>query len=200
VDGLEQVWTFVRNVAEEAPAAYATGVWILVTVFLWSGLAKLRRPATAATALSDFGVTRTPSAPLGTALGAVEAVLAVSLAATSAHADVRALVPALAACVLLWSFTFLIMRSLHRGDDFACHCFGESEDRLSRWTAVRTAGLAVLATGAVGVNVTAEHSAGTEAVALSAVAGLAVVGGTALASHIRDLLRWNRRFWETETA
>jgi hypothetical protein len=41
-----------------ASEVYGIAVWILAIIFVWSGLAKLRRPTLAAMAMQDFGVLR----------------------------------------------------------------------------------------------------------------------------------------------
>lgn len=157
------------------PAARAASAWFLAGVFMWSGVAKLRRPALSAMAMVDFGVLRRVRPWLGAALGATEVTLAGALALAAA---------------LLWLFALLIARSLAAGRDFACFCFGEAEGRLSRWTLARTAALALLATAAA---VPPWHPGGPRqaAGALPAIAGSALLGTIALASYIPRLLRWN---------
>src|ERR687893_1488760 len=123
-----------------APAGYGIAVWILAIIFVWSGVAKLRRPALAAMAMMDFGVLRKVRPRLGSALGAAEVLLALFL--------VTGTLPVLFVPVtagLLWFFVLLIARSLRSGQDFPCFCFGDADSRLSRLTLVRTAALAVLA-------------------------------------------------------
>ncbi len=123
-----------------APAGYGIAVWVLAIIFVWSGVAKLRRPTLAAMAITDFGVLRRVRPRLGSALGGTEVLLALFL--------VTGTLPMLFLPVtagLLWLFVLLIARSLWSGKDFACFCFGEADSKLSRWTLVRTAALAVLA-------------------------------------------------------
>src|ERR671914_3126410 len=62
-----------------APAGYGIAVWILAIIFVWSGVAKLRRPTLAAMAMMDFGVLRRVRPLLGSALGAAELLLALFL-------------------------------------------------------------------------------------------------------------------------
>src|ERR671916_2138292 len=62
-----------------APTGYGIAVWILAIIFVWSGVAKLRRPTLAAMAMMDFGVLRRVRPRLGSALGAAELLLALFL-------------------------------------------------------------------------------------------------------------------------
>src|SRR5919202_755283 len=122
-----------------APTGYGVGVWILAIIFIWSGVAKLRRPTLAAMAIMDFGVVRRVRPRLGSALGAAELLLALLL--------VTGTLPVLFLPVtagLLWFFVLLIARSLWFGKDFSCFCFGDADSKVSRSTLVRTAALALL--------------------------------------------------------
>ncbi len=124
-----------------APAGYGIAIWILVIVFMWSGVAKLRQPTLAAMAMVDFGVLRRVRPRLGGALGAAELLVALSL--------VTGTLPALCMPLtagLLWFFVLLIAKGLLSGEDFACFCFGDADSRISRLTLFRTATLALLAT------------------------------------------------------
>lgn len=168
-----------------APAGYGIAVWILAIVFVWSGLAKLRRPTLAAMAITDFGVLRKIRPRLGTALGGAELLLALSLIA-GALPDI--ILPVTA--VLLWFFVLLIARSLWLGKDFSCFCFGDADSRLSRLTLVRTTALALLASALV---VAPLGYAGFDQIyLLQAISAAALVGAIALASRIPKLLRWNK--------
>src|SRR5918998_5736473 len=122
------------------PAGYGIAVWVLAIVFVWSGLAKLRRPALAALAMKDFGLVRRVRPGLGRALGAAELLLALFLIIGALPAVVLPFT-----AVLLWFFVLLIARSLWLGKDFSCFCFGDADSRLSRLTLIRTAALALLA-------------------------------------------------------
>ena len=123
-----------------SPAGYGIAVWVLAIVFVWSGLAKLRRPALAAMAITDFGVLRKIRPWLGTASwwGGV---------ASGPFPDRRCVpivfLPATAG--LLWLFVLLIARSLWSGKEFSCFCFGGADARISRVTLLRTIALALLA-------------------------------------------------------
>ncbi|HEX5847916.1 MAG TPA: MauE/DoxX family redox-associated membrane protein [Rubrobacter sp.] len=167
------------------PAGYGIAIWVLVIVFAWSGLAKLRRPTLAAMAMNDFGVIRKIRPGLGSALGAMELLLAVAL--------VTGMIPVLTlpfTAGLLWLFVLLIARSLWLGKDFSCFCFGDGDSRLSRLTLVRTTALALLATALVAVPL--RYAGFDQVYLLQAVSAAALVGTIVLSSRIPSLLRWNR--------
>ncbi len=171
-----------------AQTGYGIAVWVLAIVFVWSGVAKLRRPALAAMAMMDFGVVRRIRPRLGSALGAAELLLALFL--------VAGVLPALSLPLtagLLWFFFLLILKGLLSGGDFACFCFGDSASKLSRLTLVRTATLALLAS----VLAVAPPAAGTyaglgETYVLQAITAAAFIGAIVLVGQIPSLLRWNR--------
>jgi hypothetical protein len=171
-----------------APTGYGIGVWILGIIFVWSGVAKLRRPTLAAMAMMDFGVLRKVRPRLGSALGAAEVLLA-SFLITGALPVL--FVPVTAG--LLWFFVLLIARSLRSGQDFPCFCFGDADSKLSRLTLVRTAALAVLASVlAVAAPEVGTYAGFSETYVLQAVSAAAFVGAILLGSHISKLLRWNK--------
>ena len=171
-----------------SPAGYGIAVWILAIIFVWSGVAKLRRPALAAMAITDFGVLRRVRPRLGSALGGTEVLLALFLATGTFP---MLFLPVAAG--LLWLFVLLIARSLWFGKDFACFCFGEADSRLSRWTLVRTTALAALASLlAVFPLRTGSYASFTEVYLLQAIAASATVGAVVLGAQITKLLRWNR--------
>jgi len=168
-----------------APAVYGIVVWILAIVFVWSGLAKLRRPTLAAMAMHDFGVLRRIKPRLGGALGAAELLLALSL--------ITGTLPAIFLPVtagLLWFFVLLIAKGLFSGEDFSCFCFGDADTRLSRLTLVRTAALALLAS--VLAFVPLPYAGLGQRYLLHALSAAALVGAITLAGQIPKLLRWNR--------
>lgn len=170
-----------------APTGYGIAVWILGIVFVWSGVAKLRRPTLAAMAMMDFGVLRRIRPRLGGALGAAELLLALSL--------VAGVLPALVLPVtagLLWFFVLLIARGLLSGEDFACFCFGDSASRLSRLTLLRTGVLALLASMlAVSPPASGVYADFSQTYLLQAIAAAAFIGTIVLVSQIPRLLRWN---------
>ena len=167
------------------PAGYGIAIWVLAIIFVWSGLAKLRRPALAAMAINDFGILRRIRPGLGRALGAVELLLALSLITGTLLVVV---LPFTAG--LLWFFVLLIARSLWLGKDFSCFCFGDADSRLSRLTLVRTTALAVLATALVVVPL--RYAGFDQIYLLQALSAAALVGTIVLAGRIPSLLRWNR--------
>jgi hypothetical protein len=168
-----------------APAGYGIAIWILGIIFVWSGLAKLRRPTLAAMAMNDFGVLRRVRPRLGAALGATELLLALSLI-TGALQIV--FLPVTAG--LLWFFVLLIARSLWSGKDFSCFCFGDAGSRLSRVTLVRTAALALLASALAVAPL--RYATFDQTYLLQAISAAAIVGAIALGSQVTKLLRWNR--------
>jgi Methylamine utilisation protein MauE len=177
---LAQVFDLVTG-----PAGYGIAIWVLAIVFVWSALAKLRRPALAAMAMNDFGILRRVRPGLGRALGAVELLLALSLITGTLLVVV---LPVTAA--LLWFFVLLIARSLWLGKDFSCFCFGDADSRLSRVTLVRTTVLALLASALVVVPL--RYAGFDQVYLLQAISAAALVGAIVLASRIPNLLRWNK--------
>jgi hypothetical protein len=180
IDLLTKVFDLVTG-----PAGYGIAIWVLAIIFVWSGLAKLRRPALAAMAMNDFGILRRVRPGLGSALGAVELLLAFSLITGTL---VVVILPVTAG--LLWFFVLLIARSLWLGKDFSCFCFGDADSRLSRLTLVRTTALALLASTLVVVPL--QYAGFDQIYLLQAISAAALVGSIVLASRIPKLLRWNK--------
>lgn len=126
------------------PEVSATGSWLLVLVFVWSGTAKLRDPQLAGVAIRNFGFTARSYPVFGFLLGGLELMLALGMALVSWRRVALA-----AGAILLAGFAVLLMRSLIRGERFSCQCFGRESDVIS-WTAVtRTLVLGLLALGLV---------------------------------------------------
>ena len=168
-----------------APAGYGVAIWILAIIFVWSGLAKLRRPTLAAMAMTDFGVLRRVRPRLGGALGAAELLLALSLITGTLSV---VFLPITAG--LLWFFVLLIARSLWSGKDFSCFCFGDSGSRVSRFTLIRTTALASLAS--VLAVAPLPYAGFDQIYLLQAISAAALVGAIVLASQLPKLLRANR--------
>ncbi len=167
------------------PTANGIAGYFLAGVFAWSGFAKLRRPALAAMAIVDFGVSRRVRPILGTMLGASEVGLATLLAAR--------LVPRvflIVAAVLLWAFAILIARSLWSGERFACFCFGNADSELSPVALSRTVLLALLASG-LAAAATLRDDLSTASL-LEALAGVSLLGTLALIGHVRQLIVGDR--------
>jgi hypothetical protein len=177
---LAQVFDLVTG-----PAGYGIAIWVLAIIFVWSGLAKLRRPALAAMAMNDFGILRRVRPGLGGAFGAVELLLALSLITGTL---LVVILPITAG--LLWFFVLLIARSLRMGRDFSCFCFGDADSRLSHLTLVRTTALALLASALVVVPL--RYASFDQIYVLQAISATALVGAIVLASRIPRLLRWNK--------
>src|ERR671915_2074426 len=105
MNGFESALSLLANALHlvTAPAGYGIAVWILAIVFVWSGVAKLRQPTLAAVAMMDFGGLRRVRPRLGSALGAAELLVALSL--------VTGTLPGIFLPVtagLLWFFVLLI--------------------------------------------------------------------------------------------
>jgi hypothetical protein len=187
VNGFESALSLIAKALNliTAPTGYGIAVWILAIVFVWSGVAKLRKPTLAAVAMMDFGVLRRVRPRLGSALGAAELLLALLL--------ISGTLPALflpVAAGLLWLFVLLIAKSLLSGEDFACFCFGDADSRLSRLTLVRTGALALLAS--VLAVAPLPYAGFDRTYLLQAIFAAAFVGTVALGSQVAKLLRWNR--------
>jgi Methylamine utilisation protein MauE len=187
MNGFESALSLLANALHliTAPTGYGIAVWILAIVFVWSGVAKLRRPTLAAVAMMDFGVLRRVRPRLGSALGAAELLVALSLATGTLPA---LFLPATAG--LLWLFVLLIAKGLLSGKDFACFCFGDSDSRLSRLTLVRTGALALLAS--VLAVAPLPYANFDRTYLLQAISAAAFVGTIVLGGQIARLLRWNR--------
>jgi len=166
-------------------SGHGVAAWFLAGVFAWSGIAKLRHPTRTAMAIVDFGVVRHVRPILGALLAAAETLLAALLALGVFPRLVLALTAA-----LLWVFAFVIARSLWAGEHFACFCFGEADDRLSRWTLVRTTTLALLASvvALTSASVTREVATSTMIV-IQAITALSLLSIIALISSVPRALQ-----------
>ena len=174
---------------------YAVAMLFLALVFTWSSVTKLHRPALAAMAIVDFGVTRRAFSLLGFALGAGELLLALALALGGRISWLSLSV----AGVMLWVFTLLIARSLWSGERFACFCFGDTGSALSGLTLLRTFSLALLASLlAVFGTPTSVYRGANVASVLEASVALAILATIVLSGHIPDLWKWNREVLEPE--
>jgi hypothetical protein len=189
--GLETVRTLVAHLAGAAhPNGDLIAVWFLAAMFAFTGIEKLRQPDRAALALVDFRLVRRFDRRWGLAAGATEAVVAVALVAG------RPVIPAaLAAVSLLWFFAWLLARSLVRGDQFACFCFGDLDAEISLVGLARTVGLA-LVTSALVADLVIQGSpvAGARTEVVPALAGIALFGSALVVSKVGILLRLNRSY------
>lgn len=160
-----------------APAA----AWVVASVFIWSGVAKLHRPERAALALVDFGLLRRPVIGAGVALGVFEIALAFSV--MTVHP-----VGSLIAVGVFFAFAVVVLRSLAAGRRFPCYCFGGSEE-ISAWSLFRALGLLALA-----LVVTSEPPVRTLGAQLAgATAGVATICVVAVASSAIGLSRASGR-------
>ena len=124
--------------------AVATGVGVLASVFIVSGISKVRSPVFAALAMLNFGLIRTVRAWVGRVAGAVELAIAAALLIWPV------LLPALvAASALLMLFVAMITRALLVGDRFTCGCFGTHGRPISTATLARTLTLLGVSIGSV---------------------------------------------------
>jgi peroxiredoxin len=150
---------------------------LLAAVFVTAALAKLGRRAETESTLEAFGVGFAWRRPIATALPPVELAVAVALlpAASAPYAGV-------AAFLLLAAFSLAVARTLRRGEQVDCNCFGSlGPSEVSGWTLARN--LALLVPAAL-VATVGWSDPGPSAVAwigdLSANAALAILGGAAL--------------------
>lgn len=164
----------VRSAAR--PETADVGTFILAAIFVATGAMKLRKPQQAALAIFSFGATKRPVQAAGVALGLVEVGLGVGL--------LLGVAPILwlgAASALLWLFAYAIARQLAAGSTFPCFCFGDTSDVISRWTFVRAASLAAIATSlalaAPEVRTSDVRVLGVEAVVATAVLSCALLFG-----------------------
>jgi len=169
---------------------------LLAAVFAVAAVAKLGdREGTAAT-LGEFGVAESIRRPTAIALPLAELAIAVVLlpATTAAWG-------ALAAALFLAAFTAAVARTLLRGREVDCNCFGSlGPSRISRWTLARNVLLLVLAGG---VAIAAQSDSGTSAVAWLANldtaqvallgAGVAIVLAALNVAFFWQLMRQNGR-------
>jgi peroxiredoxin len=150
---------------------------LLAAIFAIAALAKLGRRAETESTLEAFGVGFAWRRPIATALPLVELAIAAALlpAASAPYAGV-------AAFVLLAAFSVAVVRTLRRGEQVDCNCFGSlGPSEISRWTLSRN--LALLVPAAL-VATVGWSDAGPSAVAwigdLGATAAPAILGGAAL--------------------
>jgi hypothetical protein len=173
------------------PGVFLSGILLLAIVFLLSGSVKIRRPNQAAMAITDFGLVSRPSRSVGLAAGIGELVLGLALISI-------VIVPALANAVLaaaalvLFMFLLLIVTHLARGAEFACFCFGDSEDTLEIRTTVRTGLLAGVAAATFLSSQSTPQIWGLAEVLLALTCSAAVLGSVTMLGSIPDLWRWNR--------
>jgi hypothetical protein len=192
LDGFERVVSLAGDAAGwiTQPAQYGVALLSLALVFLWSGTAKLRRPALAAMAMIDLRILRRATPAHGVAAATVE--LAVAAALTTAVVLPGVAWPAAAlAAVLLWWFVALQARGLRSGESLSCFCFGNSTSELSRATLGRTAALAALAT-VLALGAPEQQAPGASQFSLQLVVAAGLLGAATVLGMVPQLLRLNR--------
>lgn len=140
-------FTALFELVASAPVGLACAL-LLSAIFGWAGATKLHRPFPAAVAAMNLRVVRRPRKGVGVTIGMIESAIAVGLL----YGPTRTIAAALA--VLLSAVFFVaVSAALHRGEHFACACFGDSDDRIGAHTLARSgfmagAGTVVAASGA----------------------------------------------------
>ncbi|HEV3000931.1 MAG TPA: MauE/DoxX family redox-associated membrane protein [Solirubrobacteraceae bacterium] len=172
--------------------AHALALAALATVFVWSGVAKVRRPWLTAMAIVDFGVGDRPRPQLGRAVAWGELALGAAFIAALWASPWFGVVAGAIAIAVLATFAWFIARALRSGLSFACFCFGDPGDRVSRATLARTSALAVLAGGVAIAGVDPASGFSGEEATLGMVAGAGAVGCSTLASRAATIWRLPR--------
>ncbi len=114
---------------------------LLASVLAVSAVAKLADRAGSKSSLTAFGVPSAVAGPAATLLPPAELVIAAGLLG-----GVSARAAAIAMLVLLGTFSAAVVRALARGDEVACHCFGQlSTEPAGPGSLLRNGILAVLA-------------------------------------------------------
>jgi methylamine dehydrogenase accessory protein MauD len=172
---------------------------LLAAVFAVAAVAKLTRRAETESTLEAFGVAAGLRRPLAAALPLAELAIAAALLfpASAPFAGVAAL-------LFLLAFSVAVGRTLARGEQVDCNCFGSlGPSEITRWTLVRNLVLLVPAGIVAGAG---WSDPGASAVAwigaLDATAAVAIVAGLALAVAVLgfalawQLMRQNGRLLE----
>lgn len=132
-------------------------------IFLWSGLAKLRRPASFVESLNAYDLLAGPLVrPAAIAVVVLEPLLSIALLAR-----VQLTVSFLAAAALLTVFSSLAVRTLRTKKDVSCGCLGKLTDLKLGWPSIITNATLIAAialairpnTGMAGVSSTADFGA-----------------------------------------
>ncbi|HEX6701332.1 MAG TPA: MauE/DoxX family redox-associated membrane protein [Gaiellaceae bacterium] len=180
--------------AADSPTVLGIGSWLLAIVFFWSGTAKALRPGAAAEAIQDFGFLGQARPAYGVALGAGEIALGVFLASAAAPFAAAA-----AAAVLLTLFALVLARSVVRGEQVPCFCFGGDREPVSLRTLGRTGALAALAWFVAALAYRLDAPPGGRSVLLEAAAAAAVVGLAVLGDATVRTLTYGSGTYPTET-
>lgn len=177
----------LREILSSRSALAVAGVSLplIGILFLWSGIAKLRDPEAASTAIVHFGVMKSDPGPSwGFLLGAVEAALGIALLLRLGGVATPIL-----GFGLLALFTVLIARSLLRGARFTCACFGSASEVISRITLVRTCVLTAGALLAIAYSISAQREivSGARLVGLQTVGAIGLVASATIAYRLSQV-------------
>jgi len=169
---------------------------VLAAVFVVAAAGKLAARSRTIETLAQFGVPASLRGPAAIALPLAELAIAVALlpAATAVPA-------AIAAALLLAAFTAAVLRTLARGEDVDCNCFGSvGWSRITRWTAARNV---LLLAVALTIAIAGQGDPGPSAVAwlgdldtaeaAAIAAGLAIVLAAVSFAFCWQLMRQNGR-------
>lgn len=165
------------------------GCGLLATVFLISGVAKIRAPYAAALAIVRFGLVATVNPWTGRAAGAIELTAAAALLILP-----NTPYPLFAACGLLAFFSVLLASALMRGDRFSCACFGPHGSPLSYATLGRTLGLTLVAIISLFLLTNGGSTSTWEAHILGMGTGVLVVCVVLLLNEVRRIRAFAERF------
>lgn len=173
-----------------SPATAGVAGLVTAGVLGLSAAGKARNRYASAVAIARFGVTASPSMLVVTFLIAWEAALALTILVSLVVAPAMAAAALGLAAVTFAGFVFSIARSLARGHQFACMCFGSSGTRVSPLALGRAAALAV--TASIGALVARAEMTPLDfnEIALCAIVSAGTVSGLALVSQSSQV--WSR--------
>jgi hypothetical protein len=176
---------------------HGVGVFVLVWVLVWSGLAKLRDPSGAAQAMVGFRLIRKATPRWGSIASLIELVLAGALVLSLVAGPTAMLRSFLTAtALLLVGFSFLIGRSLWRGESFACYCFGRSDAPVTLRAFARAISLSILSAVLAFVGPPSSNSYG--GVVLESAAAAAAIGVTVSLALLAQVAKSSRRLSQVE--
>lgn len=173
--------------ALQAPLEFSIATGVLGVMFIWSGITKVAKPRQAAMAMVHLGVAKRPRAWYGRFAGWAEVTLGVSLAIAPGLPPILLITAA-----TLTFFAVLLSRPVILGQSVSCFCFGESEDKVTALTVLRTVGLAAFACLLLFASPTEAFRAPSEAATyLSLCTAVGIVATVMLVARVRPLLSWN---------
>lgn len=170
-----------------------TLITVIGIVFIWSGVAKLRQPMLAAMAIMDFGLLSRVNRSIGSLAGIFELGLGVILVSGRLP-----LTTTIMAMTMFGAFSLLIARSLRRGKNFACYCFGDSDAKLSRLTLFRSVALMLVSATIVWsllVNPLDSSARTMTQTVLHDMAALSLVGIVFCVAQFLLMLQREREIW-----